>query len=102
MVVINLYFAGVKMVGTAGEYGNGNMNTPIHLNSLQCIGNESEVYQCMRNEQPTDCTHDNDVSVECLRKRILSTNYLCLLDLISQQANSDFFTVLLDLSTLCF
>ena len=102
MVVINLYFAGVKMVGVAGEHGNGNMDTRIHLNSLQCIGNESEIYQCMRNEQPTDCTHDNDVSVECLRMCILSMKYLCLLDLISQQSNSELFTVLLGLSTLCF
>ena len=85
---IDLCFAGVKKVGAAGEYGNGNMDTPIHLNSLECIGNESDVYQCMGNEQPTGCTHDNDVSVECLRMCILSTEYLCLLDLISQQSNS--------------
>ena len=55
-------------MGAAGEYGNGNTNTPIHLSNLQCTGNEGEVYQCMGNEQPTGCTHDNDVSVECLRK----------------------------------
>ena len=102
MVIINIYFAGVKKVGTTGEYGNGNMDTPIHLNSLQCIGNESVIHQCMGNEQPANCTHDNDISVECLRKHILSTKYLCLLDLIREQSNCELFTVLLDLSTLCF
>ena len=55
-------------MGTAGEFGNGNATMPIHLSNLQCTGNESEIYQCNGNEQPTGCTHSNDVSVECLRK----------------------------------
>ena len=54
-----------------GEYGNGNGSTPIHLSDLQCTGNESEVYQCVRDEEPTGCTHNNDVSIECLRKYLL-------------------------------
>ena len=59
---------GAKRIGISGEYGNGNTNTPIHLSNLQCTGNESEIYLCNRNEQLTGCTHNNDVSVECLRK----------------------------------
>ena len=59
---------GVKRVGISGEYGDGNTDTLIHLSNLQCTGNESEIYQCMGIEQPTGCTHNNDVSVECLRK----------------------------------
>ena len=59
-------------MGTAGEYGYGDTNTPIHLSNLQCTGDEGELYHCMGDEQPTGCTHDNDVSVECLRKCILS------------------------------
>jgi len=61
-------FIGVKRVGTVGEYGNGNAETPIHLSNLQCTGIESDIYQCMGDEEPTGCTHNNDVSVECLRK----------------------------------
>ena len=68
MIANDTTSVGVKRVGTAGEYGIGNANTPIHLSNLQCIGNESEIYQCNGNEQPTGCTHNNDVSVECLRK----------------------------------
>ena len=60
--------AGVKRVGAAGEYGRGNTGTPIHLSNLQCTGTESEICQCMGDEEPTGCTHDDDVSVECLRK----------------------------------
>ena len=55
-------------MGISGEYGDGNTDTLIHLSNLQCTGNESEIYQCMGIEQPTGCTHNNDVSVECLRK----------------------------------
>ena len=68
MVANDATFTGVKRVGAAGEYGVGNVSTPIHLSNLQCTGNESEIYQCNGNEQPTGCTHNNDVSVECLRK----------------------------------
>ena len=61
-------YTGVQRVGNAGEYGNGDADTPIHLGNLQCSGNESEIYQCMGDEEPTGCNHNNDVSVECLRK----------------------------------
>ena len=64
---------GAKRVGVSGEYGYGDTNTPIHLSNLRCTGAESEIYQCMGNEQPTGCTHDNDVSLECLRKYVLTT-----------------------------
>ena len=64
----NFMYIGAKRAGIAGEYVNGNTNTPIHFSNLQCTGNEGEIYQCMGDEQPTGCTHDNDVSVECLRK----------------------------------
>ena len=66
-------FAGARRVGAAGEYGTGHINTPIHLGNLQCTGDEGEIYQCMGDEQPSSCTHNNDVSVECLRKCILHT-----------------------------
>ena len=72
MFNINFIFAGARRVGAAGEYGTGHINTPIHLGNLQCTGDEGEIYQCMGDEQPSSCTHDNDVSVECLRKCILS------------------------------
>ena len=55
-------------MGNSGEYGNGNINAPIHLSNLQCTGNESEVYLCVRDEESIGCIHENDVSVECLRK----------------------------------
>jgi len=58
-------------VGISRYYAKGNVNKPIHLSDLQCTGNESDIYQCIRNEEPTDCTHENDVSVECLRKYVL-------------------------------
>ena len=69
-------YVGAKRVGYSGEYGNGNTNTPIHLSNLQCVGNESEIYHCMGDEQPTGCTHDNDASLECLRKYVLTTMYI--------------------------
>ena len=70
MIANDTTSVGAKRVGSAGEHGIGNASTPIHLSNLQCIGNESEIYQCNGNEQPTTafCTHNNDVSVECLRK----------------------------------
>ena len=63
-----LFAAGANRVGISGEYGYGTRNTPIHLSNLQCTGNESEVYFCVTDEEPTGCTHIHDVSVECLRK----------------------------------
>ena len=66
-MVIDLH-TGAKRVGISGEYGIGNAGLPIHLSNLQCTGDENEIYQCMGNEQPTGCTHNNDISVECLRK----------------------------------
>ena len=71
--ILIFIFVGARRVGAAGEYGTGHINTPIHLGNLQCDGDEGEIYQCMGDEQPSSCTHDNDVSVECLRKCILST-----------------------------
>ena len=61
-------YAGVQRVGSAGEYGNGDADTPIHLSNLQCNGSESEIYQCMGDEEPTGCGHNKDVSVVCLCK----------------------------------
>ena len=58
-------YVGAKRIGISGEYGIGSTNMPIYLSNLQCTGNESEIYFCMRNEKPTGCFHDNDVSVEC-------------------------------------
>ena len=55
-------------MGVSGEYSYGNTNTPIHLSNLQCTGNESEVYFCEADEEPTGCTHVHDVSVECSGK----------------------------------
>ena len=64
-------------MGMSGEYGDGNTNTRIHLSNLQCTGSESEIYQCNGNEDPIGCTHDNDVSVECLRKYACVFLYKC-------------------------
>ena len=64
---------GAKRLGTTGEYGTGDTNMPIHLSNLQCVGNESNIYNCIGDEQPTQCAHSNDVSVECLRTDIRST-----------------------------
>ena len=72
IAIIIFTFSGARRVGAAREYGYGDTNTTIHLSNLQCTGDEGEIYQCMGDEQPTGCTHDNDVSVECLRKCILS------------------------------
>ena len=77
--ILIFLFAGARRVGAAGEYGTAHINTPIHLGNLQCTGDEGEIYQCMGDEQPSSCTHNNDVSVECLRKCILSTGIIELI-----------------------
>ena len=67
-VCMRIFRSQKNSFGVSGEYGNGNTDTPIHLSNLQCTGDESEIYLCNRNGQLTGCTHNNDVSVECLRK----------------------------------
>jgi len=62
---------GAKRVGRSGEYGHGHSSTLIHLKHLQCSGDESDIYDCVGEDDLVGCTHHNDASVECLRKFIL-------------------------------
>ena len=44
-------------------YGLG--TGPIHLDNVNCTGNESSLLECPRNEQRHDCNHGQDASAVC-------------------------------------
>ena len=47
------------------HYGQG--AGPFWLNSVQCLGNESDLFSCMHSEIGYyNCKHDEDASAECL------------------------------------
>ena len=50
---------------TAAHYGEG--TGPIWLDNVQCLGNESNIFECTHNGiGERNCEHDQDASVECL------------------------------------
>ena len=48
---------------------------PIFIDRLQCSGTETNILQCDSRIGLHSCTHDNDVSVQCIGKHILILNF---------------------------
>ena len=46
---------------------------PIHLNSVQCEGDELAVENCTWSREIEDCTHGQDAGVSCLGMCVLAT-----------------------------
>ncbi|KAH3788506.1 hypothetical protein DPMN_166651 [Dreissena polymorpha] len=49
-----------------GTYGSGSTSQPIHLDNVDCEGNEDTLLECKHNAIDfTDCNHKEDVGVVC-------------------------------------
>ena len=51
-------------------YGPG--NGTILLDDLECLGNESNLFECGQKAGSHDCTHDEDAAVICMGKCIVT------------------------------
>ena len=54
------------------KFGPGT-GLPIWLDELDCIGSESRLTDCPHNNWRTDCTHSEDIGVECRAQVLLTT-----------------------------
>ena len=54
--------------GRASVYGHGNGS--ILLDDLECLGNESNLFECERKSGSHDCTHVEDAAVVCMGTQI--------------------------------
>ena len=51
-------------------FGGGGSFTPIHLDDVQCIGNESSLLNCTHGGiGEHDCDHQQDVGIICQRSQ---------------------------------
>ena len=48
---------------TGAYYGGG--QGPIHLDNVDCVGNEDSILDCPYDSGTDDCTHAQDVGVVC-------------------------------------
>ena len=54
-------------------YGQG--SGPILLDQVQCFGNESDIFDCPRNDIGMhNCVHDQDAGVTCTARESLITS----------------------------
>ena len=65
---LNFVCFSAAAVGLPGAiFGPGSVFAPIHLDNVFCIGNESNLLSCRSNPIGVhDCSHSQDVSVDCL------------------------------------
>ena len=56
----------------------GASSGPIHLTSVQCVGNEQSLAQCSYTNNIHECTHEEDAGVSCLGKCIYTSRILRL------------------------
>ena len=68
------------MSGRDSVYGPG--NGTILLDDLECLGNESNLFECGQKAGSHDCTHDEDAAVICMGKCIVITCSICDLILL--------------------
>ena len=57
-------------------YGQG--SGPILLDQVQCFGNESDIFDCPRNDIGMhNCVHDQDAGVTCTARESSIISYNC-------------------------
>lgn len=49
---------------------------PIYLDDVNCVGDESFLVNCSYDTNTTDCTHDEDAGVRCLRTYMYNNRYV--------------------------
>ena len=65
VVCRQLGFDGVSATRVRAYYGQG--SGPILLDNVRCTGKESYIWDCKHNGwNDDDCSHDEDVGVDCL------------------------------------
>ena len=61
------------------RFGNG--EGPIHLDDVECVGNENSIFDCVHSEIGIhNCDHSDDVSVLCHNGRYSSMICLFIID----------------------
>ena len=63
----SLGFGPPQSVVSGALYGD-NTDIPILVNSLVCQGTQDHFTQCRMGNQPSGCTHNNDIGLICSRK----------------------------------
>ena len=66
------------LIGATGQrgaaYGQG--SGPVTLGQVQCIGNESSIFNCPQNDVGTqNCVHSQDAGVTCTARMYIDINF---------------------------
>ena len=61
------------MSGRDSVYGHG--NGTILLDDLECLGSESNLFECGQKSGSHDCTHQEDAAVVCVGKLLYCLAY---------------------------
>ena len=64
----------VSFVG--GTFGQG--TGPIHVDNLDCVGNERRMLDCLYDSHTDDCNHSEDAGVACYNQSKRYTFCTCL------------------------
>ncbi len=79
-----LGFSAIDTTILTFEYGNSNTLGPIWLDNVQCIGNETKLFDCPSNGVGVnDCDRREDVGLRCMSKEFQCVS---LIQLFSCQA----------------
>ena len=54
---------GTTIVRGAREFGR--VRGPIHLDGISCTGSEASLSECYQSDDPSDCSHYEDIGVSC-------------------------------------
>ena len=69
------------MSGRDSVYGSG--SGEILLDDVECLGNETNLFNCNQRSGSHDCTHDEDAAVVCMGKMLLSFCYTVCIIILS-------------------
>ena len=75
VVCSQLGFLDATSAENSTVFGRG--RGPIHLNNLNCLGNESTLIDCsVKTVNPSNCSHANDAGVRCNPKPCSSSKQI--------------------------
>ena len=60
----------------SGSFYEDETDIPIIVTSLLCQGIQDDFTECTVRNQPSSCTHDNDIGLICSRKLSLYVHYV--------------------------
>ena len=71
---MSIFFSpdGAIVGAPADTFGPG-AGLPIWMDELDCVGTESRLTDCPHNHWQTDCSHSEDIGVNCTTKEPLTT-----------------------------